>query len=555
MTKEELVFVPLGGLGEIGMNLALYGVGPAGSPRWLMVDCGVTFADPTIPGIDLIMPDIRFIEEDRQALEGIVITHAHEDHIGALLDLWPKLRCKVYATPFTAGLIAAKCEEEQGAPKIPITIVRPGARLDIGPFDIEFINVAHSVPEAQSIAIRTKVGRVLHTGDWKIDPTPTLGDVTDMERFAAFGAEGVDAVIGDSTNSTREGSSPSEKEVGETLTQLIAQAKGRVGVVLFASNIARVASIAQAAMANGRSVVVIGRALQRAIRVAKDVGYLQDLPEFLSMDVYSDLPRSNVVALMTGSQGEPRSALARVARGDHPYVSLARGDTVVFSSRTIPGNERSVGQMLNGLVTQGIKIITDKDALVHVSGHPRIDEIKQLYSVLKPAALVPAHGEPFHMAAHARLGRSIGIKQVEIATNGAVMRLAPGPLKIVDWIYAGRLLKDGKLLLPEAEDQTVGERKKLQWSGSVSIAIAVNKTGDIMDAPHIQMTGVPKQGVSGKAMLSVIEAAVMGCLNGMPKPRRRDKAMVSEAISRAVRSHVDQEWGKKPVCHIAILAV
>ncbi len=293
--SQELVFVPLGGVGEIGMNLSLYGLGPR-PQRWLMVDCGVTFADGKVPGVELIMPDIRFAEEHRDGLVGLVLTHGHEDHIGAVLDLWPRLRCPIYATPFTAGLLQAKAEGEPGAPKLDLRVVKSGARLTLGPFDIEFIPVAHSIPEAMALAIRTPAGRVLHTGDWKIDPTPPLGDVTDMGRMAAFAAEGIDALIGDSTNAWREGRSPSEADVGRTLTDIVMKAEGRVAVTLFSSNIGRVESVARAAQARGRSVVVIGRALQRAVTVAREVGYLRDVPDFLDMDVFQDLPRGNVVA-------------------------------------------------------------------------------------------------------------------------------------------------------------------------------------------------------------------------------------------------------------------
>ncbi len=551
MSKQELVFVPLGGVGEVGMNLSLYGIGPA-PEKWLMVDCGVTFADESVPGVDLLMPDIRFALKHKKNIVGLVITHAHEDHIGAVLDLWPQLECPIIATPFTAGLLAAKAEGEHGAPRIKVRIVKPGARIELGPFDVEFIPVAHSIPEATALAIRTKAGNVLHTGDWKIDPTPPLGDRVDFDRMAAFGAEGVDALIGDSTNAVREGRSPSEADVGKALTELIGKARGRVAVTLFSSNIGRVESIARAAEANGRSVVLIGRALQRAVMVAREVGYLSGVAPFLDMESFADLPRANVVAIMTGSQGEPRSALARVADGNHPHVSLSKGDTVVFSSRTIPGNERAVGSIMNGLTRMGAEIITDRTHLVHVSGHPRVDELKELYAVVKPRAVIPVHGEAVHLAAHAAVARSLGIATTTEVLNGAVVRLAPGPIEIVDWVATGRLAKDGRLLLDD-EDRTIPERRKLARSGIISIAVAIGAKGDMLGEADVEMMGVPRTGLSGKSILDVVLDTVEGVFSGLPRARRRDRDLVSNAIARAVGSAVDQEWGKRPFCHVLVV--
>jgi ribonuclease J len=551
VSKQELVFVPLGGVGEVGMNLSLYGIGPA-PEKWLMVDCGVTFADESVPGVDLLMPDIRFALKHKKNIVGLAITHAHEDHIGAVLDLWPQLDCPIIATPFTAGLLAAKAEGEQGAPRIKVRIVKPGARIELGPFDVEFIPVAHSIPEATALAIRTKAGNVLHTGDWKIDPTPPLGDRVDFDRMAAFGAEGVDALVGDSTNAVREGRSPSEADVGKALTELIGKARGRVAVTLFSSNIGRVESIARAAEANGRSVVLIGRALQRAVMVAREVGYLSGVAPFLDMESFADLPRANVVAIMTGSQGEPRSALARVADGSHPHVSLSKGDTVVFSSRTIPGNERAVGSIMNGLTRMGAEIITDRTHLVHVSGHPRVDELKELYAVVKPRAVIPVHGEAVHLAAHAAVARSLGIATTTEVLNGAVVRLAPGPIEIVDWVATGRLAKDGRLLLDD-EDRTIPERRKLARSGIISIAVAIGSKGDMLGEPDVEIMGVPRTGLSGKSILDVVLDTVEGVFSGLPRARRRDRDLVSNAIARAVGSAVDQEWGKRPFCHVLVV--
>lgn len=556
MAQAELFFVPLGGVGEIGMNLGLYGLEVDGSTSWLMVDCGITFAEgDQLPGVEVILPDIRFIEEDRGALAGIVLTHGHEDHIGAILELWPRLTKPVYATPFTAGLIEAKAIENAGSPKVDIRVVPKGGRVKIGPFDVEFIPVAHSIPESHALAIRTTAGRVLHTGDWKLDPTPPLGDVTALDRLAAFGAEGVDVVVGDSTNAVRDGRSPSEADVAKVLAELVRTAPGRVCFTLFASNIGRVDSIARAALAAERDVVVLGRALDRNIRVARECGYLADLPDFLGNDAYGYLPRDKCVALLTGSQGEERSALARVARGDHPHVALSKGDRLVFSSRTIPGNERAVGAMLNGLITQGIEVITDRTHLVHVSGHPRTAELKELYDLIRPRAVLPVHGEPLHLSVHADLARAWGVPESLVASNGAVIRLAPGPLEVVDQVPCGRLFRDGDLLLEEDDTDTIPQRRRLQWSGIVSIAIALSSKGEIMADPIVQTTGVPDLGQSGRSMLETIENTVDGVVEGLPKPRRKDRKLVEDAVVRAVRAAVDEEWGKKPVCHVSVLVV
>jgi len=355
---DELVFAALGGLGEIGMNCALYGFGPARARKWLMVDLGVAFAGDDLPGIDLIMPDVAFIEKVKQDLFGIILTHAHEDHIGALADLWPSLGAKVYASRFAAGLAETRRLSEPGAPTIPIEIVKPGQRLAIGPFDVEFVSVAHSIPESAALAIRTPAGMVVHSGDWKIDPTPLVGASTDEARMRVLGDEGVLALICDSTNVLREGESPSERDVAATLGGLVAKAKGRVIVTTFASNVARLRSAAEAGLAAGRSVCVIGRAMERVVAVARECGMLDGLPPFSGMDAFEKLPRDKILALATGSQGEPRAALARMAEDEHPVAKLAPGDAVIFSSRTIPGNEKAVGKLVNAFLAAGVQVIT-----------------------------------------------------------------------------------------------------------------------------------------------------------------------------------------------------
>ena len=440
---RELVFVPFGGVGEIGMNLALYGLGSSRGGEWLCVDMGVSFADELLPGIDLIMPDVGFLEDERKNLAGIVLTHAHEDHFGAIFDLWPKLRVPVYATPFTAALMAAKKEGELGAPDIPVRVVQPGGRVQIGSFNVEFIPVAHSIPESNALAIRTPLGMVVHTGDWKLDPAPIIGQPTDEKKFRALGEEGVRAVVCDSTNAVREGESPSESEVAKSLNEIVKQAKGRVALTTFASNVARLRSAALAAAEAGREVVVVGRAMERVINVARELALLDGVPPFRGADAYHALPRNRVMVLLTGSQGEPRAALARIASDDHPEISLDAGDTLIFSSRTIPGNEKAVNRIVNAMIDIGIEVITDRNKLVHVSGHPRRGELARMYEWLKPDVVVPVHGEALHLSENAALARSIGIKEVVICGDGDVVRLAPGPAQVIDELPAGRLYRDG----------------------------------------------------------------------------------------------------------------
>ncbi|HEX5866522.1 MAG TPA: ribonuclease J, partial [Beijerinckiaceae bacterium] len=398
-SQDELVFVPLGGLGEIGMNAALYGVGPQGRRQWILVDCGMGFAaEEHLPGVDLMYPDLSYIEADKKNLLGIVITHAHEDHIGALAELWPRLGAPVYATRFAIGLLETRRLSEPGAPKIPLHQVVPGRRFALGPFEIEYVPVAHSIPESNALAIRTPHGLVLHTGDWKLDDTPYVGSTTDESRFRALGDEGVLALVGDSTNVVREGRSPSESDVAKRLAELIAAAPHRVAVTTFASNVARLKAVAAAAEACGREAVLVGRAMDRVAEVASECGYLDGVPEFRPPNAYGYFPRDKVVALLTGSQGEPRAALARVADDEHPEVALSPGDQVIFSSRTIPGNEKEVGRIVNTLVRRGIDVITDRTELVHVSGHPRRDELAAMYRWTRPRIAVPAHGEDLHLA-------------------------------------------------------------------------------------------------------------------------------------------------------------
>jgi len=551
---NEFVFAPLGGLGEIGMNCALYGYGPANARQWLMVDLGVAFAGEDMPGVDLIVPDLSFIEKAKKNLVGVVITHAHEDHIGALAELWPDLGAPVYMTRFAAGLAEARRLGEPGAPKIPLEVVELGEKVAIGPFVVEFIPVAHSIPESSALAIRTPGGLVVHTADWKIDSTPIIGLPTDEARFRALGDEGVLALIGDSTNILREGESPSERDVAKTLNSLIGNAKGRVIVTTFASNVSRLRVAAEAGLAAGRQVCILGRAIERVVAVARECGMLDGLPMFLGMDAFERLPRERILALATGSQGEPRAALARIAGDDHPAAELNAGDTVIFSSRTIPGNEKAVGKIINAFVTAGVAVVTDRTALVHVSGHPRRAEVAKMYAWVRPKIAVPAHGEPLHLSEHADFARAQGVPQVLRAFNGDLIRLAPGEVHALGKVTSGRRARDGVILLP-ADQQCVGQRRRLSFAGVVSIAIALTARGEMAGDPDVMIAGLPERTREGAAIDALIDDAIFEAFESLPPGKRRDADVVSTAIERAVRGSVNAVWGKKPQVHVLVVEV
>jgi ribonuclease J len=552
---DELIFLPLGGVGEIGMNAALYGFGPARRRKWILVDCGMGFAsEEHMPGVDLMYPDLSFIEKRRGDLLGILITHGHEDHIGALVELWPRLRAPVYATRFTASLIEARKLSEPGAPKIDMKEVAPGRRFELGPFEIEYLPVAHSIPESNALAIRTEAGLVVHTGDWKLDQTPFLGGVTDEAQFRALGEEGVLALICDSTNVMREGESPSEAEVAVQLKEVIASAPHRVAVTTFASNVARLRAVAEAARACGREVVVVGRAMDRVIDVAGECGYLSGLPEFNPPQAYGYLDRSRVVALLTGSQGEPRAALARIAEDEHPEIALSAGDRVIFSSRTIPGNENAVNTIINGLVRRGIDVVTDRTKLVHVSGHPRRGEMVRMYEWTRPQTAIPVHGEDLHLAEHAEFARAQGVKNVVKARNGTMVRLWPGRAEIIDHVPAGRLYRDGDIVVG-AGDSGIPERRKLSQAGIVSVAIAIDDRGEVVGRPAIEQMGLPDVNRAGEPIADIIDDAVLEVLKSLPRARRRDPDALEQAIARAVRGTARAHWGKKPACHVLLIEV
>ncbi len=550
-TGAELVFVPLGGVGEIGMNFALYGYGPADKREWIVVDVGVTFPDATLPGVDLVLPDTRFIESQLASLRGIVITHAHEDHYGALLDIWPKLKAPVWMTPFAAGLLEAKRQGEGGAPKIPVTIYRAGEKFAVGPFQIEAVPVSHSIPEPMSLAITTPLGTIIHTGDWKIDPAPEIGPMTDEARFRALGDAGVLALICDSTNAMREGESPSEQAVGVGLRGVIEKAPGRVAITTFSSNVGRIRSIAEAARDCGRQVLVLGRSLKRMIGVATELGYMEGIPPFIAEEDYGFIPRENLVIICTGSQGESRAALAKLARDEMKSVALSPGDIVVYSSRTIPGNEKPILEIKNLLIEQGVRIIEDSEALVHVSGHPRRNELRKMYEWTRPKIGVPVHGEAAHLVAQGALMSAAGIPEVAQVRDGDMIRLAPGAAEILGKVPFGRVYKDGRLI---GDDQAMGirDRRKLSFAGHVAVNVVLDDRYELAGDPDLVAIGVAASDAKGNDLEDMMLDAAIGAFESIPRQRRKDLDLVQESVRRAVRAAANEAWGKKPLVTVFV---
>ena len=552
---DELVFLALGGLGEVGMNCYLYGAGSSGARRWLMVDLGITFPEGEFdPGVDVILPDLKFIEQQGKALEALVLTHAHEDHIGAVIELWPRLQVPVYATPFTAAFLKAKIAENGAGLKIPIHEIPLGGKFQVGPFACEFIQMTHSIPEPSGLAIRTNHGLVFHTGDWKLDDFPVVGKPADESRLAALGQDGVLALVCDSTNAFRDGRSPSEKDVSASLTNIIKGAKRRVIVTSFASNVARIRAVADAARATGRHLVVAGRALHRAIQVAIDTGYLPQGFRYFDQQEYSYLAPHEVLALVTGSQGEMRAALARAAEGQHPEIQFSKGDMVIFSSRTIPGNEKTIGRIQNALARMDVDVVTDNEALVHVTGHPRREELRQMYGWIKPSIAVPMHGEMRHLKEHARIARAEGAGQVMTPVNGEVLLLAPGGPKLVGEVPVGRIYRDGRLLV-SAEGGAVRERRKLAFVGLAAISLVISRKGELLADPEAALDGIPFENADGKSMEDIVFDAIEGTLKGIPPARRRDPDTVREAVRRSVRAAINEAWGKKPIVKVFVAVV
>ncbi|MCW6530566.1 MULTISPECIES: ribonuclease J [Sphingomonas] len=541
--KNELLFCALGGSGEIGMNVNLYGT----QGKWVMVDMGVTFADHSYPGIDLVLPDLSFIEERREELVGILITHGHEDHIGALPYLAEDLGVPLYATPFTAGLIRGKLEEERVADRVDLRVVEPRERVSVGPFDVRFVPMAHSIPEANALEITTPHGRVFHTGDWKFDAKPVIGKPATEKELRAIGEAGIDVLVCDSTNVFNADESGSESSVRRGLAEAVAKARGRVLVTTFASNAARLSTLGAVAKETGRKLCVTGRSLDRILRVAQSCGYLRDFPETVDPETAMRLPRDKVLIVATGGQGEARAALARIAEGNHT-VSLDAGDTVIFSSKQIPGNEVAIGRIQNILAGRGVEMVTEKQAHVHVSGHPGRPELAAIYEWLKPGLLLPVHGEMRHLMEQARFGLSLGVPRALVQTDGDIVRLAPGEPTKIGHAPVGRLVLDGDVILP-ADGVTINERRKLGVNGQMSVAVAT-QGGKLAGTPQVRIQGVPVEEERLPFIAEAEEAAAEAVRTGP-----RDRERLREDVRLAVRRVATRWTGKKPVVDVLIVEV
>ena len=547
-SDDELVLLPLGGAGEIGMNFNAYGFGPPNERKWIVVDCGVLFGRETdTPGVDVILPDIRFLAEQARDVLAIVLTHAHEDHIGAIGHLWPKLRCPMYATPFTARLMEDKLAEAGIQDRAKVKVVPLGGCITIGPFDIEFHSITHSIPEPNALVIRTPLGTVMHTGDWKLDPDPLIGNATDEAAFRKIGDEGVLAMVCDSTNALVQGHSGSEADVKKGLTDLIGTLKGKVAVTGFASNLARLQSVAEAARAHGREVALVGRSMHRITQAARETGYMKHFPRVIDEDAAAVLPSNRVLYLCTGSQGEPRAALARIARGDHPTVNLGEGDAVIFSSRIIPGNDIAIHELHNQLSALGVEVLTVEDHFVHVSGHPAREELSEMYRWIRPQIAVPVHGELRHMSEHARLARSLQVPQAVVIENGLMLRLAPGRAEIVDEVPSGRVYMDGRVMT-EAGDGLTRNRRAMAFAGFIGITVALDKKGRVAGEPAYFFEGIPDS----------VQGPVRGATEETVRrhhPRRGAEEDLQEQIRRAARRAANEAWGKKPITKVEIVWV
>ena len=542
----DLAFIPLGGTGEIGMNLNVYRC----DGKLLAIDCGIGFGGPENPEIEVMVPDPVWLAERRDRLVGLVITHAHEDHVGAVAHLWPMLRCPIYAGPFVSAVLRRKLGEAGLLGEAKITTVPLGGRIKLPNFDLEFLRVAHSVPEAQAVAIRTRHGIVVHTGDWKLDPEPLIGEPTDEAAFARLGEEGVLAMVCDSTNALVEGHSGAEAEVRRNLTAIIRSLKGRVAVSCFATNVARVESITRAAMAAGRQVALFGRSLRNAEAAARECGYLGDIPPYVPEEEAGFIPDDNLLLICTGSQGEPRSALAKIGADTHPQIALGEGDTVIFSSRMIPGNERGILLLQDQLARRGCKVMTADDHMVHVSGHPARDELKRLYQLVRPKYAVPVHGEWRHLSEHAALAKDLQAIPV-LVEDGDVLQLAPGRPDVIEGVPTGRLAVDNGRLLP-ITGGVLAARKRMLFNGVVMASFAVDEAGRVLGIPQVSAPGLLDGDEHIGAQLAADLARAVGDL---PSGLRREDDALREAARSVLRKAIGRRLRKRPNVEVHLLRV
>ncbi len=543
--NDDVLFVPLGGANEIGMNLNLYRY----KGKWIMIDLGIGFAGHHLPGIEIVVPNIDAITPYKNDIVGLVLTHAHEDHLGAVASLWPELGCPIYATPFTAAVLKNKLAEEGLQGKAKITPVEAGKVYDIGPFGFEMVPVTHSIPEMHAVALRTDKGVIMHTGDWKLDDAPQVGVTTDEETLSKYGDEGVLAMVCDSTNVFVEGESGSELHVRAALTDIIKQCDERVVVTTFSSNIARLETIIYAAADAGRSVAIAGKSIWRMVHAAQDAGYLKNVPTFLTDVQGMELPRSKVLFICTGCQGESRAALSKIARGEHPAIRLSPQDTVIFSSRTIPGNEANIGYMVNKLVTQGAEVMNDRTGFIHVSGHPARGELKRMYEWVRPKIAVPVHGEARHIHEHAKFARDLGVPIAIEPSNGVVINLTAEVPSIVGLVEWGYLALDGNTFI-DSNSAVIRTRRKIRDDGFVIISVVMDKKGQLAGAPMISAPGCLDEKEDTEllnALRDEVKEAVAKTARGGGKGR-----MLDESIRGAVRKLIRDELGKKPVLDVHV---
>jgi len=537
--KDDLLFLPLGGSGEIGMNLNLYHL----DGKWIVVDCGVGFADDYFPGADLIVPDITFIEQIKDDILGMVVTHAHEDHVGAIQYLWPEFECPVYTTKFTASFLKLKLVETHFGKKVKIHEIEPGKAFELGPFTIEPINLTHSIPEMHAMAIHTRHGTVMHTGDWKFDELPQVGPASNLKRLGEKGDEGVLALVCDSTNVFSNGRSGSEEQVKESLTKLIAGCKTRVAVGTFASNLGRVQTIIEAGAAAGREVVLCGRSFWRLVEAARESGYLQNAPKLWTEHDIGKIPRNKQLLLCTGSQAEPRAAFSRIAEGIHPNIKLQTGDTAIFSSKIIPGNEKAIYRMLNLLCLQGIEVITEKDHFVHVSGHPYRDELAQMYALTKPKIALPVHGEARHIHEHAKFALEQGAQQSFEPKNGEIYRLN-GIAEKVEIVQSGYLAIDAFTFL-SGDSEIMRNRRKMRYGGAVFVTIPLTKKGALM--PTVSAPGLLDENDDADFLADVADE-----IHAATESKQGDSEILA-AAKRTVKRKMREELDKMPVISIHLI--
>lgn len=551
LNSDELYFIPLGGSEQFGVNLNVY----AYKGRILIIDCGIGFADERFPGIDLLLPDPAFLEKNQDKIEGLIITHAHEDHVGAVAHLWPRLQCPVFCSPFTAAVLKNKLTEKRLQRDVNVQIIRPGKNLkELGPFRIGAINVTHSIPDTRALVIETDLGKVIHSADWNLDPAPVQGKPTDEERFIELGEKGVLAYIGDSTNADIPGRSKSESEVEKGLEELFSELTGTIAVTMFASNIGRLRSVALAAKAAGRTTALVGRSLNNMYGCACSCGYMESIPEFIDIKEIKNVAPSKLVIAVTGSQGESRAALARISKGEMRDVKLGEGDTVVFSARPIPGNEKDINNVKNNLVAGKVQVISsgETEHLIHTSGHPHQDEILSMYEWLKPEIVIPVHGERMQLEAHGNLAREHGIKNVIVPQNGSIIRLAPGTPEIIDHIETGILAIDQNRYLP-SDHPSISSRRKLQFTGAAHITVVMDSRGNLINEPQISTEGLCSPDEDD--LENQIADEIVDIIEDIMWEDRDDDAFISEEIRIGVRRLCSDITGLKPKTTVHLVRI